>query len=370
MPFQQSNYHSNVTNGADSIKPFDQHCQLVEYLPKPTLPDIDPPVTRFPHQNESRLLANNNTVGVRANHHGMHGSSMGSSLYTDASDTTDLDASPPSLDMERAAHQKARIREHETYVAMTPLIQPGGGGGNTNHVSRSELAAGQQTEFESEEPIMTWGDIASTPLVLGSGSAVDGRSVSSTDWEPTRPNNASLSSVPAFDVADESNRETVARHAEKGLIARAKTYRAAGKSALSKISQKRMIDDESSVSSFRSRTPMSATPLDRASSLTPAARALLDASNHARQSKKKKSNSLQGSRGIFQTSNSRSSSGVADQVHAGSRDSLGSSLRMSYNASNNATPRSREGDRKRKSSSLSSLRRAAGGSTPRCHSQI
>jgi len=367
VPFQQSNDQSNTTNFNDvkSTQSIDHRCQLVEYLPKPLLPDIHPPATRFPYQNNSRLLANNNNDVVRANR-GMHRSCTGS--YTDASDTTDLDASPPPLDLERAAHEKARRREHETFVAMTPLIQPGGGG---NDISRSEGVG--QTAFESDEPIMTWGDIASTPLVLGSGSAVDGRSASSADWEPTRPASLSTgndgfgeSSAPAFDVVDESNRETVARRAEKGLLDRANSYRAAGNSGLSK-SRKKM--DDESVSSSRSKS-MSATPLDRASSLTPAARALLEASNYARRSKKKYN--LRGSQSsssscIFQTTNS-GSSGAAARIHAGSRDSFGSALRMSYTP--NATPHSRESDRKRKSSSsLSSLRQATGGATPRCHSR-
>ncbi|KAL7539265.1 hypothetical protein ACHAXR_009135 [Thalassiosira sp. AJA248-18] len=355
VPFQQSDSQSDSANSiAASSKPsVDNRCQLVEYLPKPSLPGIHPPATRFPYQNESRLLPNNNNGIVPANRRGM----IRTGSYTDASDTTDLDASPPPLDLERAAHQKARLREHETYVAMTPLIRPGGSGN------------GGKSSFESDEPLMTWGDVASTPLVLGSGTAVDGNSTS-VDWEPTRPASLSVdvdsgSSGPAFDVVDENNRETLARRAERGLMDRANTYRAAGSSGLSKRDKAK---DDESIGSYRS-TSTSATPLDRTTSLTPAARALLEASNNAIQSKKKSnSRSIHSSTSsrIFQTSSSTSRlSSNAAKVHAGSRDSFGSALRMSYSSSASR----KEGTRKRKSSSSSSsMRRAAGGATPRCHS--
>mmetsp|Transcript_34324 Transcript_34324/g.72212 ORF Transcript_34324/g.72212 Transcript_34324/m.72212 type:complete len:258 (-) Transcript_34324:286-1059(-) len=248
---------------------------------------------------------------------------------------------------------------------MTPLIKPhGGGNGNRNQ--------GGDKAIESE-PIMTWGDVASTPLVLGSGTAVDGHALSASDWEPTRPASLTvgaevggISAGPAFDVVDDTDRETMARRAEQGLSNRAKTYHAAGSNGSRKGVREK---DDDSVCSSRSKSSMSAASFDRSASLTPAARALLEASNKAHQSKRKsisRSRSASSSR-IFQTSSNASYSSTAARIHAGSKASFGSALRMSYTPS--ATPMSREGNRKRKtSSSSSSLRQAAGGATPRCHS--
>lgn len=354
VPLQKSSDSSTVDSGAISTPSIDHRASLVEYLPKPSLPDIHPPATRFPYQSESRLLPNNNDSLVPGSNRGSIRSS-GSYTDTTASDT-DLDASLPPLDKERASYQRARLREHETFVAMTPLIRPGGGGSR----SRGGAAA-----TDSDEPIMTWGDVASTPLVLGGGTAVDGPAATSADWEPTRPASLSVedqgvAAGPAFDVVNESGRETMARRAEKKLSDRGKTYRDAGCSGLRKREREKD-DDESSVRSSRS-TMSSATTLDRTASLTPAARALLEASNNARQAKKKSSNPRSS---IFQTSSSASRSSGAS-IHAGSRDSFGSALRMSYTP-NATTQSSREASRKRKSSSSSSsVRRAAGGATPRC----
>ena len=206
---------------------------------------------------------------------------------------------------------------------------------------------------------MTWGDVASTPLVLGSGSAVDGRS--GADWEPMqRPtsllsagidgDDEASSSTPSFDVIDERGSDRLARRAEKGLLDRARTYRAAatcdgGKSKKSKEAD----DDSSSVVSSRSKSTITSTmSLDRRkASLTPAAQALLEASNSVHQSKRKNSKSRSS---IFQSSKAGMSS-ANGRLNAGSRDSFGSALRASYTPS--ATPRgiSGSGSKKRKSSS-------------------
>ncbi|KAL9191472.1 hypothetical protein ACHAXT_001178 [Thalassiosira profunda] len=236
-PYQETGT-GPASGPASQLPAIDNRSQLVEYLPKPELPDIHPPATRFPYQNESsRLLAkasNNMPLGRSSS-----GSTAGS--YTDTSATTDLDASLAPIDAERVSYQKARRRENETFVAMTPLILPGGG-------SRVGEAKGGSNAVESDEPIMTWGDVASTPMVL-SGTAVDCGNASS-DWEPSRPASmadgaeAEGQSVgPSFDVIDDTSREVMARRAEKGLTERSKTYRAAGTSGLNKRDDEK--DDES-----------------------------------------------------------------------------------------------------------------------------
>jgi hypothetical protein len=364
VPHRQSTDDEAAVDADTTTTPsFHRRCQLGEYSPqKPSLPDIYPPATRFPYQNESRLLLYNNNNG--SNVGGIiiptvpggivrGGGGIGYSS-TDASDTTDLDESPRPLDAERAARRRARERENETFVAMTPLIRPGGGGVGGH-----------------DEPIMTWGDVASTPLVLGGGSAVDGRASSSSfaDWEPSRPTPPSSasgidgeSSTPAFDVLDRSRREIMAQKAEKGLWDRARTYRAAGGGRIRKGK------DDESICTIRS-TSTSVTTLDRTPSLTPAARALLEATNRA--SQVKNSNSLRGSgqslptSRIFASPSNLVSSVASPRINPGSRDSFGSALRASYTP--NSTGWSEKGGKKRKTPS-SSLRRAAAGATPRCQS--
>ena len=346
MPPPPARQSSAMVEHGSSIQPppamksktIDDRCQLVEYLPKPAVPDINPPATRFPYQNESRLLAKtNSSLGHTYNR---QSSIQSMTSFTDASETTDLDASPRSLERERAARQKARKRENEMFIAMTPLIRPGEGR------STSKKQGGEQSA--SDEPIMTWGNVDSTPLVL-SNSAVDGRGDTSADWEPTRPldsaslpssNDAGSESTPAFDVVDDNRREKLARRAEKKLIERSKTY---------KGRRRKDDNDDQSVMSSRSTSSMaSGTSFNKKASLTQAARALLEASNNAHQSKKQRK---LGS--MFQSSQ-----------NARSRDSFGSSLRMSYTPNRESDSKSRK---KKSSSSSASMRRAAEGATPRCN---
>lgn len=325
----------------------DRRHQLVAYLPKESFSDIHPPATRFSYQNESRLPSSNSNLGtiIPSVSRGIVNRN-GSFSTTDASDTTDLDEPPRQLDAERAARKRARDRENETFVAMTPLIRPGDGGhGNTSGF---------------DEPIMTWGDVMSTPLVLGGGSAIDARISSSVDWEPLRPPPDDLLPAPAFDVIDSNHRETLARTAERRLINRTKTYRSAGSVSSYKESDDESIHSSRSTRSTRSTRSVSSSvtnPMDRSASLTPAARALLDAQNMARQSKKK--------------ANSISSGRTLSSIFSGSRESFGTSLRASYTPDltklRNIT---REGSGKKKTKGDSSLRRASSGSTPRCHKSL
>lgn len=321
----------------------DRRHQLVEYLPKKSFSDIHPPATRFPYQNESRLPSSNSSnLGtiISSVSRGIVNRN-GSFSTTDASDTTDLDEPPRQLYAERAARKRARDRENETFVAMTPLIRPGDGGhGNTSVF---------------DEPIMTWGDIISTPLVLGGGTAIDARISSSVDWEPSHPPPDDLLQAPAFDVIDSNHREALARTAERRLINRAKTYRSAGS-----VSSYKESDDESihssrstrSTCSSRSMSSSVTNPMDRSASLTPAARALLDAQKMARQSKKK--------------TNSISSGRKLSSIFSGSRDSFGTSLRASYTPD---TKLRNEGAEKKKRNGDSSLRQSSSGAaTPRCQS--
>ena len=320
ITLRQSKDHPSAKDLNQYSSPSKQLHELVEYMPKSTEPNINPPATRFPYQNESRLLPNNtrNHDEIRRSYSNMSD--------TSASESTDLDASPRSLARERAAYQKAKVRENETFVAMTPLIRPSGSG----------FGSKGETVVE-EEPIMTWGNVASTPLVLGGGSSADGYN-NVTEWEPSPllaidAGDPDAAVQPTFDVVDKSSREAMAQNAEKILLDRAKTYRAAGSSEKRKRAE---------------WTPESksdpANPLDRSASLTPAARALLQASKRTPSSS------------IFQPSNGSRKS------NARSKDSFGSALRTAYTPTPNT--RVRVGS-KRRNSSTPAMIRAAGGATPR-----
>jgi protein DGCR14 len=331
---ETASQHANKTN-----QPLHTY-QLVEYQPKPLVPHINPPATRFPNQAESRLLTTSNNNRGRHNFDG------------DTSEaTTDLDEIPPSLDDERAARRAAVMREHETFVPMTPLIQPGRG-------DRTAVVGA------FDEPIMTWGNVASTPLVLGNGMAVDRGNNPAADWEPTEPSisytNAQIGEGIEFDVVEENSREKLAHRAEKKLNERAKTYRSAGsKTLLNKDSKTAALDDASIASSATSMTTATAS-YDRSASLTPAARALFEANTKAINSTSRShSKSLSSKSRIFQPS-PVSSTGLS----AASRNSFGSALRMAYTPSSAPAIKKKTG-RERNSVISSSLRRAAEGGTPR-----
>ncbi len=321
IAFQQSKDQTLTTDShaySSSSKPLHE---LVEYIPKSTEPNINPPATRFPYQNESRLLPNNtrNPNGIRR---------FNSHLSdTSASESTDLDASPRSLTRERAAYQKAKVRKNETFVAMTPLIRPGGGEGRIKGETGVE-----------DEPIMTWGNVASTPLVLGGGNSADGYN-NAAEWEPSPllaidAGDSDAAIQPTFDVVDESSREAMAQSAEKILADRAKSYRAAGSSE-----QRKRAEWVPKSKSYQ------ANPLDRSASLTPAGRALLQASKRNPTSS------------IFRSSNDPRRS------NARSKDSFGSALRTAYTPT--PTKCGREGCKRRNSSTSAMLRTAAAAATPR-----
>jgi len=322
IAFQQSKDKHLTTDSYAHSSSSKQLHELVEYIPKSTEPNINPPATRFPYQNESRLLPNHprNPNDIRRSNSHLSD--------TSASESTDLDASPRSLTRERAAYQKAKVRENETFVAMTPLIRPGGGEGG----SKGENGF-------ADEPIMTWGNVASTPLVLGGGNSADGCN-NSAEWEPSPllavdAGDSDVAVQPTFfDVVNESSREAVAQNAEKMLATRAKSYRAAG-------------SEQKKRAGYTPKSkPDRANPFDRSASLTPAGRALLQASKRNPTSS------------VFRPSNND-----PRRINARSKDSFGSALRTAYTP----TPkkRDREGSKRRNSSTSAMLRAAAAGATPR-----
>jgi hypothetical protein len=245
------------------------------------------------------------------------------------------------------------MSEYETFVPMTPLIQPGGG-----------ITA-------DVEPIMTWGNVASTPLVLGGGLAADKTNKSCADWEPTKPSLATTqgnsSDAVEFDVIEENSREKLAHRAEKKLSDRAKTYKAAGsKASLSKYSKATDLDDASTIMSGGSSVASTATTrstFDRSVSLTPAARALLEANrNNATRKRMHSQNNISSKSRIFQPSPIVSGQNINS---AASRDSFGSALRMAYTPGSSASSVKRKRSGRNDRNVSSSIMRAAEGSTPR-----
>jgi protein DGCR14 len=160
--------------------------QLVEYVPKHALEKrIEPSQTRFPQKivpfpvNSGRGLAPvRDTWDTETD---------GSA--TDAS--TDLDAPLRPVQAELNSYKQQRGRNQQSYVTMTPLIIPGASG--------------------SESPIMTWGTVDSTPLVISGQEQV--------------------MQVAGYGVAMESGREKAARKAADKLAHRAKRAKSANSSA-------------------------------------------------------------------------------------------------------------------------------------------
>ena len=302
---------------------------LVEYIPKPrsdvndvgtrAVPTINAIMTRFPHQGESRLPpASSRKDGYVSSV--MVNSSNHSTASSDT-DTTDLDATPMSLAGERAARADALARERESYVAMTPVILPGGDRGQG-----------------SESPITTWGAVAGTPLVLpgsqveATGSLPTAGPINDDDDESIHSNH---DRVKPFALPTEDGVEAAARIAETRIAARTKAYRDAQSSIIKRGEKSsRKVGGSSTVRSASSSMH------GRAESLTPAARALL-----ARGTPKSSLTSL-------------SSATLRGKVPVSARSSsaLGSALRSSY------TPMSSS---RSSSSRSSSKRRKVAAATPR-----
>ena len=301
---------------------------LVEYVPKPrsdgndvgirAVPTINAAMTRFPHQGESRLPPASGRRNANIGNIAMTSSNQ-SVASSDTDATTDLDATPMSLAGERAARADALARERESYVAMTPIILPGGDRGRGN-----------------ESPITTWGAVAGTPLVLP-GSQGNGTIAARPTAGPIDDDDidgSDQNQMKSFALPAEDSIEATARIAEARLASRTKAYR----DTQSSVKKGPTRNDGVSMparkgggsSKIRASTSTSSIH-SRTESLNPAARALL-------------------ARGTPKSSLS-SMSTASGRVSARSSSALGSALRSSY------TPMS-------SSRSLSSKRRNTASATP------
>jgi protein DGCR14 len=148
--------------------------EMVQFIPKQTLEKrIEPSRTRF--------LAD---IIVPQSFYRNENDSSTTDYSTDAS--TDLDRVAEPLHLDRKARSKRQKRDQQSFVAMTPLIVPGRAG-------------------ESASPIITWGTVNSTPMVLG------GMGTTMTTH--------------LFSMPEESNEDKAARLAEAKLAERSKKSR-------------------------------------------------------------------------------------------------------------------------------------------------
>lgn len=165
--------------------------QLVEFIPKHAFEKrIDPSQTRFPNKIIPLPVRQGLVTASE-----LESETDGS--ITDAS--TDLDAPLHPVEDERRKRQLARNRQ--SYVAMTPLIIPGVTG--------------------NESPIMTWGTVDSTPLIMSGQESQD-----HTNQESS------------YSLAAENERERAARKAEKELARRAKRAKGPSTSKSSRSTSK------------------------------------------------------------------------------------------------------------------------------------
>lgn len=150
-----------------------QVSSLAEFLPKQDNNErkkrIEPAATRFPKavttRTETSALSkyhDNAGLNLEESDTDDAASSLDYSSATDAS--TDLDA-PPALDLatERLLGRRRRQRELETLVPMTPVIVPG----------KTSLSTQSTNGDDNVEPLMTWGEVSATPLVLGGKAGND-----------------------------------------------------------------------------------------------------------------------------------------------------------------------------------------------------
>lgn len=220
-----------------------------EYKAKPTESSkekrIIPSNTRFEYQNESRLISShigqsplssledeyNN--GQLSTHMTTTTTTPGQNSRQDilnydtesSNATTDLDdisISSKSIQMEREARRRNIEQERNSYVNMTPIILPGKG--------------------RDASPLMTFGTIASTPLV------------SSHAYEPSK----------TFIIPEQDTKEKLAQSAQVRLKQKSERFKCTRSSISSSNSTK-----------SQPSTPSSSIIMDRHKSLTPAAQALL-----------------------------------------------------------------------------------------------
>jgi len=232
--------------------------ELVEYIAKPihdTEKKIVPSQTRFPHQSLLPHPVSSLTHDIM-----YHRGDSWSDVDSVADYSTDLDEPLGSIELERRKRKRTLDRQRNTFVAMTPLILPG---------QEASIHSSSNDDGNSS-PIMTWGQVASTPLVIG-GSSSSTMAAGSTKWNNT--NTSNKSEFKTFVFAKEDPSEKIARLAEDTLAKKARRYKDAG--TFRSKEDKADDDDRSIKSSSTTSTTNSHSIRDRLKTLTPKAQLLL-----------------------------------------------------------------------------------------------
>ena len=243
---------------------------------------------------------------------------------------TDLDAPLRPLHVERQARLDQWKKERTTLVAMTPTIIPGvsrkrqylgcdGRMGSDDDDNNN----GEEEEEECDSPIVTWGKIASTPLVAGGEKLSQMYNVnnniqsSNHDGIHTDTCETILTKEQTFSLPCINDREKVVKKVEEKLARQkqrfeeAGTYGGGGKQGKQQQHPQRKTKHKTSEKetklSTKQQSSLSMSALrNRNQSLTPAARSLLERSTLS-----------------LASSSSR-------RVSARSNSALGSALRVSY----------------------------------------
>jgi protein DGCR14 len=215
---------------------------LVEYIPKHALEKkIEPSQTRFPTTKIVPFaFAKRALIAVPPDESESDFDNGGGST-TDAS--TDLDASSSlPIHVERRARAKRQLREQETFVNMTPLILPGGVG--------------------NESPLMTWGTVDSTPIVLsGREVQVNGNDNDTGEYEK--------SDALSFSLPAETGRDHAAQKAQMQLERRAKRTKYTATSSKAKRQEAAYGRNESVSASTASLTPAAMSLFEKTKTTTP-----------------------------------------------------------------------------------------------------
>jgi protein DGCR14 len=262
--------------------------QMVEYTAKRSMVQSNkkhtiPANTRFVYQNESRLTKRSDELQQTSR---LHGTSLNE--YESDSTSTDLDAPQRPLAFERQAREKRIYTERNNLVVMTPVIVPKGRDDDPD----SGFLNGNQS------PIMTWGDVASTPLAHGG----EGLSVEMANNSSREDLDSKVFQLPKVDRRE--NHACVAEIKLAGQIKKFKEANVQGKPT-----------NTTRIESSRDGKKMKSTYLDRKKSLTPAARSLLERS------------ALSSSSSLFSCTKSK--------INARESSSLSSALRSSYTPKHN-----------------------------------
>jgi hypothetical protein len=220
---------------------------LVEYIPKHALEKkIEPSQTRFPTTKIVPFaFAKRALIPVPPGESGSDFDNGGGST-TDTDASTDLDASSSlPIHVERYARAKRQLRKQETFVNMTPLILPGGVG--------------------NESPLMTWGTVDSTPIVLS------GREVQVNGNNNDNGDNYQKSDALSFSLPAETGRDHAAQKAQWQLERRAKRAKSTSTSSSSKVKRQEAAHgrNESSSASTASLTPAAMSLFEKTKTTTP-----------------------------------------------------------------------------------------------------